>query len=362
MLQQIYKLPSLPPNADFQTAKIVRVLINASRALAKFDGEAQTIPNKDILISTLSLQEALVSSEIENIVTTEDELFQADIFPDSSSSPATKEVKRYHETLRYGYDKMLKNESIISNNLLIELFQQLKQQQTGFRNTPGTVLRNEQTGEDVYVPPQDHDQIVRLMTELEQFINNDEICDLDPLIKMALIHHQFESIHPFSDGNGRIGRILNILYLTRTRLLSTPILYMSRCITRTKSDYYLFLQNVRDNNDWESWVVYMLYTVSIAAYEGLNLVTKIRILMMQIKNQMRNHLPQIYSQDLLNSLFLHPYTRIEHIQSHLGVSRQTASKYLKSLAQHGILSEFKSGRNLYYVNATLVKILQDDPQ
>ena len=355
MPQSTYILPDLPPPADLETREIMRALNKASRALAQLQGEAKIIPNEQILVSTLFLQEALASSEIENIVTTEDELFRVDLFPDAGS-PAAKEVARYRDALEHGYTEMRRNEDVISNNLLTGLFQILKQQQDGFRATPGTVVRNLQTGEDIYVPPQTYDEIIEAMKVLETFINDDGVGDLDPLVKMAVIHHQFESIHPFSDGNGRIGRILNVLYLTRAGLLDRPILYMSREITRRKQDYYRLLQAVRDEAAWEDWVIFMLECVQVAALDARILVTQIRLLMMQFKNRMRDGLPKVYSQDLLNNLFRHPYTRIEFVQADLGVTRQTASRYLKLLADEGFVTEVKVGTGKYYVNHDLVKL------
>ena len=356
MPTQTYNLPDLPPDADFETRKILRSLNEASRALAQFNGDSKTIPNQDILVSTLFLQEALASSEIENIVTTEDELFRADLFQDSSGNPAAKEVTRYRDALQHGRKKMKDADGVLSNNLLIELFQILKQQREGFRKTPGTVLRNQQTGEDIYVPPQESDEIIRLMNELETFINNDDLCRLDPLIKMTIIHHQFESIHPFTDGNGRIGRIMNVLYLTRTGLLNMPILYISREITRRKSDYYRLLQAVRDENEWEQWVVFMLHCVCMAALNAQILVNEFRILMQNVKMRMREQLPKIYSQDLLNNLFRHPYTRIDFVMHDLNVTRQTASRYLNLLAKAGFVTKVNNGRSNYYINDALVKL------
>ena len=353
---QTYNLPDLPPRVDFETRTIMRVLNEASRALAQFNGNSKTVPNQDILVSTLFLQEALASSEIENIVTTEDELFRADLFQDNSNNPAAKEVTRYRDALHHGYRKMEDANGILSSNLLIELFQILKQQQDGFRKTPGTVLRSQQTGEDIYVPPQESDEIIRLMNELETFINRDDLCDLDPLIKMTIIHHQFESIHPFSDGNGRIGRILNVLYLTRTGLLNMPILYISREITRRKSDYYRLLQAVRDENEWEEWVVFMLHCVCMAALNAQILVNQFRILMQNVKIRMREQLPKIYSQDLLNNLFRHPYTRIDFVMRDLNVTRQTASRYLNLLAKEGFVTKVNNGRSNYFINDALVKL------
>jgi Fic family protein len=239
------------------------------------------------------------------------------------------------------------------------MFQLLKRRQDGFRVTSGTVLKNDLTGEVVYVPPQDACEIEAAMAALERFLNEDEHCALDPLIKMALVHHQFESIHPFPDGNGRIGRILNVLYLTRAKLLESPILYLSRYITRTKSDYYRLLQAVRTQNAWEEWVLYMLEAVAETSHVTLTLVEGIRRQMASAKNRLRNELPNLYSQELLNNLFRHPYTRIEFVVQDLNVTRQTAAKYLDLLAETGFVAKHRSGRSNYFVNTELVRLFLD---
>ncbi|MCY3983207.1 MAG: Fic family protein [Roseovarius sp.] len=241
MLQSTCKIPALPPAENLETVPILKMLVRANRALAELKGRASSIPNQGILIDTLSLQEAKASSEIENIVTTQDELFQADLFPEGPRSPAAKEVALYRRAIKIGFDRVREDQGLIANRTLTTLYQTLKVRSDGFRATPETALLNETTAERVYVPPQERSEIVSHMSELEKFVNVDEICDLDPLIKMALIHHQFESIHPFADGNGRVGRILNVLYLTKTGLLDIPILYLSRYVTHTKGDYYRLL-------------------------------------------------------------------------------------------------------------------------
>jgi Fic family protein len=307
----------------------------------------------------LSLQEAKASSEIENIVTTQDELFQAEIFPKAPLSVATKEVALYRDALKLGYDSQLENQGLILNSTIIKMFQLLKNRQDGFRTKPGAALKNETTGQIVFVPPQSYDDISRHMRELETFMNEDSLSQIDPLIKMAIIHHQFESIHPFPDGNGRIGRILNVLYLTRTNLLEIPILYLSRHINRTKSDYYRLLQAVRDEGDWENWIIYMLQAVTQTATQTLTVVEAIRTQMANAKQKMRRVIPKIYSQDLLNTLFRHPYTKIEFVKDDLKVTRQTASKYLETLAEYGFVQKVVSGRNNYYVNEPLMALFAD---
>lgn len=361
MLKETYKLPTLPPSTDLETVPVLKQLANANRALAELKGRAATIPNQGILIDTLTLQEAKASSEVENIVTTQDELFQADLFPEGPQSPAAKEVSLYRDAIKLGFQRLHDTQGLITNATLIDMFRLMKSRSGGFRTTPGTELRNEVTGNTVYVPPQDNRHIIDLMSDLENFINDDAMCDLDPLIKMALIHHQFESIHPFPDGNGRVGRILNVLYLTRSGLLDIPILYLSRHITRTKDEYYRRLQAVRDDGDWEAWVLYMLTAITETSRTTLELIEAIRQQMAEVKNRLRDELPKIYSQDLLNNLFRHPYTRIEFVVNDLSVSRQTASKYLEMLAERGIVEKHQAGRSNYYINVPLVTLFMDGP-
>lgn len=226
----------------------------------------------------------------------------------------------------------------------------------------GTAIKNERTGETVYTPPQDHGEIVRLMRNLEQFINDDALCDLDPLIKMGEIHHQFESIYPFYDGNGRTGRIVNILYLVTRGLLDIPVLYLSRYITRNKADYYRLLQATRDNGDWQPWILYMLEGVELTARQTIWIIQHIKDIMMAYKHRLRAELPKIYSQDLLNNLFRHPYTKIESVQNDLRVSRLTAVKYLEMLTGKSFIEKHKIGRYNYYVNRPLMNVFMEIPE
>ena len=361
MLKPSYVIPDLPPPADFETKPILKATAHAHRWLGELKGRAAAIPNQSILIDTLSLQEAKASSEIENIVTTQDELFQADLFPDDAGSPAAKEVALYRDTLRHGAEA-LSQTGLITNRTIIEMYRMLKRRNDGFRTTPGTALLNDRTGETVYVPPQDTRAIVDQMAALERFINDDETSVLDPLVRMAIIHHQFESIHPFPDGNGRIGRILNVLYLTKSGLLEIPILYLSRHITRNKNAYYALLQAVRDEGLWEDWVVYMLEGVADTAQVTLTLIDGIRTQMAATKRRMRDELPKLYSQDLLNNLYRHPYTRIDFVMRDLGITRQTAAKNLDMLAKQGFVVKVAAGRANYFVNTELVALLMRDSE
>ncbi|ARS29412.1 Fic family protein [Sphingomonas sp. KC8] len=356
MLKASYAIPVLPPPDALETPAVLRALAQAHRHLAELKGRAASIPNQGILIDTLALQEAKASSEIENIVTTQDELFQANAFPENPSSPAAKEVARYADALRHGFMEQRKLDGLLTNNMIIAMFQMLKRSESEFRSTPGTALKNDQTGEMVYIPPQEADAVRAHMAALENFINRDEESDLDPLVKMAIIHHQFESIHPFPDGNGRLGRIINVLYLTRTGLLEIPILYLSRFITSRKGEYYRLLQSVRDTGEWEPWLLYMLRGVAETAQGTLAMIEAMRALMAEYKQRIRTDHNKIYSQDLLNNLFRHPYTRIDYVQNELSISRPTATKYLDELVEGGLLIKQRIGRNNYYINQRLVAL------
>lgn len=363
MLKASYAIPELPPPGVEETPTVLRALTLAHRHLAELKGRAASIPNQGILIDTLALQEAKASSEVENIVTTQDELFQASAFPENPASPAAKEVARYADALRHGFMEQRRLGGLLTSNMIIAMFQMLKRTDEEFRTTPGTALKNDQTGEMVYVPPQDGDAVRAHMAALERFINEDDLCELDPLLKMAIIHHQFESIHPFSDGNGRLGRIINVLYLTHVGLLDVPVLYLSRWITSRKGEYYRLLQAVRDRKGapeaWEAWLLYMISGVAETARGTLALIEGMRALMADYKQRIRSEHPKIYSQDLLNNLFRHPYTRIEYVEKDLGISRPTATKYLDTLAVAGFLAKHRVGRNNYYMNRRLVALFMD---
>jgi len=325
-------------------------LAAASRQLAELKGVAAAMPNQAILISALGLQEAKDSSAIENIVTTHDELFRAATFPEAVSGAAAKEVARYRQALRVGFEAV-RETGLLTNNHIIRIQAELEQNDAGFRKLPGTNLADS-AGHTVYTPPQDRGEIEALMRDLERFINDAPLFDADSLIKMALIHHQFESIHPFYDGNGRTGRIVNVLYLVQQRLLDIPVLYMSRHIVRTKSEYYGLLQDVRKRDHWEAWVIYLLTAVE----QGIATIQAIKALLLDYKHRIRAR-HKFYSQDLINNLFSYPYTKIEFVQKDLDVSRLTATKYLEALTAAGFLDKQKIGRSNYYVNAPLFRIL-----
>ena len=349
-----WQLTQLPLARELETVAVLKQLSKSHRWLAELKGVAATIPNEQILISTLSIQEARRSSEVESIITTQDDLFRSDSAENYFTSGAAKEVLLYATALREGFNQMRKRRVITLGDILT-VQESLVGNHAGLRKVPGTNLIGS-AGEIVYTPPQDPKQIEDLMGNLVDYINDDAMDTVDPLIKMAIIHHQFESIHPFYDGNGRTGRILNILYLILQDLLNLPILYMSRYIVDKRSRYYETLQKVRDTGNWEEYILYILEAIEHTSRQTIEQIEGIRRLMQYYKHEMRAKLPRIYSQDLLNSLFRHPYTKIELIEQQLGVSRLTATKYLNALCQIGLLRKNKIGRTNYYINAMLLAI------
>ncbi len=341
------------------TAAILKALIPAHRQLAELKGVVKSIPNENILLSTLTLQEAKDSSEIENIITTQDALYKHTL-QTSLSNLATKEVANYSAGLRVGYEAVKKT-GLLTLNTLLEIQATLEKNQAGFRRVTGTVLKNEQTGEIVYTPPEPQN-IPPLMDNLEQLINQErkQDQDIDLLVQMAIIHHQFESIHPFYDANGRTGRIINILYLIKAGLLDTPVLYLSRYINHSKAEYYQLLQETRDTQNYESWILYMLKGIEQTASHTIRLIEGIKVLLQKQKHDIREHF-KFYSQDLINNIFYHPYTKVSFLESDMQVSRATATRYLDALAQHGILEKRKLGRENYYLNKELVDLLFNIP-
>ncbi len=350
-----FALKPLPPTIEIETKAVLKQAVAANRRLAELKGLSVSIPNQGILINTLALQEAKDSSAIENIITTHDELFKEDIYPNFAFSASAKEVRNYVSALRTGY-KLVKKDELLTSNSVIEIQAELERNNAGFRKLPGTSLKNHDTGEVVYTPPQSNQEIIDLMGNLDRFINDSTFYDADPLVKMALIHYQFESIHPFYDGNGRTGRIINVLYLVMQGLLDIPVLYLSRHIIRTKNDYYRLLQKVRDEEAWEEWVLYMLTAVEKTALATIRLVNGIKTAMMDYKQRIRTQF-HFYSQDLINNLFSHPYTKIEFIERDLKVSRLTATKRLDSLVNAGFLKKSKIGRSNFYINTALFDLL-----
>lgn len=345
----------LPPEIDLETKPILKKAASAHRYLAELKGISTSMPNQAILINTLSLQEAKDSSAIENIITTDDELYREELFPEYAVNASAKEVKNYVSALKAGYDLVRKN-SLLTSNFIIEIQAKLENHRSGFRVLAGTELKNELTGETVYIPPQNPQDIVDLMSNLELFINDDDMFDADILVKMAIIHYQFESIHPFYDGNGRTGRIINVLYLVLKHLLDIPVLYLSRYIVRHKSDYYRLLQNVRDEEAWEEWILFMLEAVESTSRQTIKMIQSIRASLLEYKHRIRSQ-HKFYSQDLINNLFYHPYTKIDFLMRDLNIGRITATKYLDALAEDGLLQKEKIGRSNFYINTALYNIL-----
>lgn len=348
-----YDIQNLPfQNIEhIETRAVLKKAMSAHRFLAELKGVVKTIPNENILISTLTLQEAKDSSAVENIITTHDELYKAELFVEQVN-PASKEVRDYSQALRTSFNKVRASELLRLDDIL-SVQASLEKNHAGFRKVPGTSLKNAHTQEVIYTPPQDANQVQFLMENLVNYINDDECCDLDPLIKMAVIHHQFESIHPFYDGNGRTGRIINILYLVAQKLLDLPVLYLSRYLIKNKAAYYEHLQGVRNNGDWEGWVLFMLEGIEQTSKESITMIGDIQHLMADYKHRIREILPKIYSQELINNIFSHPYTKIDLVVEDLQVTRITATKYLESLVEHGFLVKEKIGRSNYYINAPL---------
>jgi Fic family protein len=357
MTKSSKKLLPLPLDWDIETKTILKSLPSAHAALAELKGIASTMPNQSILINTLGLQEAKDSSAIENIITTHDDLYKSELNLDSYKSLNAKEVQNYIAATKTGFDLISKT-GLLTNRIVLKIQEILEGNKAGFRKLPGTTLKNTSTGEVIYTPPQDPEEIKALMTNLEKFINDKESSDFDPLVKMAIIHYQFESIHPFYDGNGRTGRIINILYLIQEKLQDLPILYLSNYIIKNKSDYYRLLQEVRTKNNWEEWLLFMIKAVNQTSRETIDLIINIRELMINYKHILRDNY-KFYSQDLLNNLFKHPYTKIEFIQRDLNVSRITAANYLNQLADDKLLTKKKLGTANYYINDPLFKLLSE---
>lgn len=346
----------LPPSVELETKQILKKLVEAKSNLSQLKGLSHAIPNQRVLVNTLILQEAKDSSEIENIITTYDDMFASQNSEDSQmSTTAAKEVRYYSDALQIGHGA-LKKRNLLSRRDILDIQEVLQHSQAGFRKLPGTALVNDRTKKVVYNPP-DPQRIDALMDNFLLYFNDDSVWDLDPLIKMAILHYQFESIHPFYDGNGRTGRILNILYLVKEGLLDFPILYLSRFINVNKGRYYALLQAVRDEGRWEEWILFILEGVARTSLTSCTMVSQIRDAMQSYKHEIRNKYPRFYSQDLINNLFYHPYTKIAYVSNELNTSYQTARKYLELLADDGLLEKRTIWRTSYYINKALMNVL-----
>ena len=345
----------MPPDADIETKKVLQKTISASRALAQLNGALLNLPNPTLFIDTIHLQEAKSSSEIENIITTNDELYQSLAINPKNEYSATKEVLNYKQAIWLGLEHLEKR-PFITTNLCIEIMQCIKQNTSSIRNTPGTTLSNSQ-GEVMYTPPTGENIIRDKLSNWETFINGNG--GIDPLIRMAIMHYQFEAIHPFADGNGRTGRILMILFLKLHRLLDIPAIFLSEYIIRNRAEYYRLLQNVTEHNEWEQYILYMLDMVEITAKQGLERLQKIIANMDETANLIKEKLPKVYSKDLIEILFRLPYTKRQHlIDAGLG-NLKTAGSYLRDLENSGFLKSVKVGKEKLYLNERLMNILEN---
>lgn len=349
-------LPLLPPKADVETKEVLKKAIKANKALAKLVGSSRQLPNQSILINSIGLQEAKMSSEIENIITTNDELYKAFSSDKISTDANTKEVLHYQEALWQGY-QFVKEKQLISTNLFVKLFNIIKESQAGIRNTPGTKISNKATGNVVYTPPEGETIIRDKLKNLEQYINSNRD-DIDPLIKMAVIHYQFEAIHPFTDGNGRTGRILNILYLLLNDLLEIPILYLSKYIIDNKAKYYEGLRNITEQNQWTPWIMYMLDGIETTSAFTQSKIDGITQQMTETGQFIKNKLPDIYTKELLEIIFQQPYCKRQFIEDANIVKRKTAGLYLAQLEKIGIMKSIKIGKEKLYINTGLYEILK----
>ena len=351
-----YSIPDLFSLSGIETNKVLKACNSAHQALGELKGFVNTMPNQGILLGTLPLQEAKDSSEIENIITTQDDMYSSNYKTQQFTSISAKEVHQYAHAINYGFQKIQEHQ-LITLSTIKEIQQILVNNDAGFRNQTGTKLINQSTGRSVYTPPQNSDDILKYMSALERFINDSDDIDLNPLVKMAIIHHQFESIHPFYDGNGRTGRIVDILYLIQQGLLDTPILYLSRYINQNNGEYYKCIQNVRETQNWEDWLIFMIKGIEQTSKHTIMLVTEIKNLMTRHKQIIKTKAPKLYSHELLNNLYKYPYTKVEFVAEDCGVSPSTALRKLSDLIELNIVKQIKYGRESFYVNTELFNIL-----
>lgn len=348
-------LPLLPPMADIETKNILRKTITAGRALAQLNGTLLNLPNPTLFLDTIYLQEAKASSEVENIITTNDELYKSLVADKRIESIATKEVLNYKEALWLGLEE-IKTKPFITTNLCVKIVQSIRQNKASIRKTTGTKLTNSQ-GETIYTPPVGESIIRKKLANLEKFINEKD--SIDPLIKMAVMHYQFEAIHPFSDGNGRTGRILLLLYLKLSGLLHTPAICLSQYIIKNKTAYYICLRNVTENNDWETYILYMLDMIEETSINGLERLNKITVAMGTTSEEIKKRLPKIYSKDLIEILFRLPYTKRQHLIAENIGNLKTVGNYLIALEENGFLKSVKVGKEKLYLNQQLLTILEN---
>ncbi len=352
-----FKLELLPPPREkVETIEVLRQANKSTAALAELKGIAKTIPNQAMLINAIVLQEAKDSSEIENIITTQDELYKALTVNKSKISAEAKEVVNYRRAIFSGFD-IVKKQGFIRVNDIISIQQELVDNTAGIRSMPGTVLKNDKTGEIVYTPPQDKTEILELLTNFIHHYNKIDH-DLSPLINLAILHYQFESIHPFYDGNGRTGRILNILYLILNELIDVPILYLSSFIIDHKPDYYRLLNGTNHDGKWEDWIMFMLKAIESTSKDTILRITNIKNQLDKAITKVQKESPKIYRKELVELLFEQPYSKIDFVVNRLGVERKAASRYLRELEEIGVLESQKVGRETLYINKELIEILK----
>ena len=350
-------LPKLPPNVDLETRQVMRKLAGTRAVLAEMKGIGKVIPNQAMLINTLTMREAKDSSEIENIVTTRDELYIA-FASQKNMTPQVKEVLSYREALWFGFE-LIGKRGLLTVRDITSIQSLVIQNNAGIRVQPGTQLKNAVTGQVIYTPPEGEDVIHALLKNLEQYINIDDN-QIDPLIKMAAIHYQFESIHPYYDGNGRTGRIINILYLVMKGLLDIPVLYLSSYIIKRKRDYYRLLSEIREKDKWEEWVLYILQGVEETALQTIKLIKKVKSMLDETIGEIKTALPHIYSKDLVEAIFEQPYCKVNSIVDKGLYERRTAMKYLRELERIGILRAVPTGNQVLFLNIRLYELLKYD--
>jgi Fic family protein len=350
------ELPNLPPKINLDTVVILKATINANKLLAELKGYCQTLPNPKLLLNTVLLQESRESNEIENIVTTQDELYKATLIENSIDNSPAKEVLQYREAMYWGLEQMQKTE-LITTNLIVGIMQRIRNTNENIRKNSGTKLANPTNGAVVYTPPEGEELLRNKLAKLEEFINDSSISDLDPLVKMALIHYQFEAIHPFNDGNGRTGRILNVLFLIQQKLLGLPVLYLSHYIIQNKPDYYRLLKEITEKGNWEEWVLFVVNGVAETSSNTLEKINRILLLKSEAEREIKIHFKSSFSKELVELIFSYPYIKISVLEKYNIAKRQTASEYLKKIESLGWLKSFKMSRDVYYVNYKLIDIL-----
>lgn len=350
------ELPALPPAADIETKRLLKACIEARAALAELKSVGDLIPNQAVLINTIPLLEAQASSEIENIVTTNDELFRFSQLEEQATDPATKEALRYRGALRQGFESL--RDRPLNTNTAVQVCSWLKGRDMQVRRVPGTALSNAATGEVIYTPPEGEALLRELLANWERFIH--DTTEVDPLIRMAVAHYQFEAIHPFIDGNGRTGRVLNLLILVEQGLLDMPVLYLSRYILRNRAEYYRGLLAVTRDGAWEAWIAYMLTAITDTARWTTAKIQAIARLHAEATAFVKARAGKIYSRELVDMLFAQPYCRIQNLVEADIAKRQTASVYLKELASIGMLREMKVGREKLFIHPNFVRLVTSD--